>query len=57
MYEDVQLSSRMKKTLNFEETVADLIVRMHADNRKVTLAYVTFKNLHTKITPCILQAM
>ena len=40
MYEDVQLSSRgkTKKTLNFEEAAADLKVRMHADDREVTLA-------------------
>ena len=42
MYVNVQLSSRRKtkKTLNFEKVAADLIVRMHADDREVTLAVV-----------------
>ena len=36
MYDDVQLSSRRKtkKTLNFKEAAASLIVHMHADYRK-----------------------
>ena len=35
------LRAGKQKTLNFEEAAADLIARMHADNCKVTLAYVT----------------
>ena len=44
MYEDVQLSAsrtKTKKTLNFKEAAADLIVRMHADDHEATLAKVT----------------